>query len=1678
MQKYYQLSPIVDSVSPNLGEAARQANLSPDQMGQVEQIAWTIKQNKKLLAMPQDKARQKFNVLAPEVQESLRVLFPNAAYTKEVDSSAFGFVKNAVIDAVKSPIVGVFKVAGAYNQLINQPYKIFRSVQEGKEFWSMKTWKDAWDGINQFDREAFKEVEDFFGKEKAYVAKGIIEGRTPGEIIEAYGKTSPKLLKAVEEAFNDPENFRQVLDGVKYAQFSPGRDFVRMTDRKPPKNGGLNGDYIDGNTKDYSGRIDFIYQIAIDPLTWFTAGGAKVFTRGTSIARMIEAEGATAGVRKAFQENGALRKLWDGQLGPEIKRYAGAKTAAEKALVRRKIARISPLYDNDEAIAALAAGKVFDSTGAVNYFSNAENTALLLSGRVDGISYQRNGVVLARRFRRQKDAFGSWIDKHVFGATSPGSEFLEKAGDDIWKNLTDAGRIEDYAANPAMQTLGEEARSIKGMQKLGFLASRNPSGEILVGEDAIKTANTFRQTARQVLPRDMAEFVTQKFLASEINDQIVILRNLDTAIMYRYGLGGHPEGLAFIEKFLRQKYGDSAGFGATTRVEVPSHIANDISTAALRKDGDITAIDSTGPIHVAQLNKAFGSLPYEVLNTFSWAARGKKNLLINLFGGATQSHIAREAVDAWSVLTLFPRLGVRSAIDEGFFYAITAPGDDLGRYLLKGRKLSNVFTAYTGSKAGVGPIKALVGKVTGRSVDSRISAEDRKKFIEDIVEKSGGKLTAEDVDLTMIKEMTGQRALEIYGRELNDIEKGYFLSAIINNSDIRTSMARSISSRSSLSGSLDHEILDQLITDSMLTAAFKEIGVQAGKTFRTFSAEELKRINKKYLTLAHYDAWYRQFIPNTRTLTTKADGKRDKFVDAVNPFLANNALKTTEDFVRARKVVMDNIGVRYFEDLDTYKVIDDAAVKEFLSQYAKSTELIQSGLSREEAVKTLVDRMLVDMYNTFHGGARNFNDNLYNAIKAKHDELVGVSKETGEIISRKWQRAAESIDFNKFEETTFGFQPTGEINTAIEFEELITDLPGLIAKKGNTAMEWMDRQVTGIFRQPAVLVTYTQIRKRYAKLEQDFVFQTMENLRRSSKGRSNDEIRQMAEALADRRFTEIATQQAADTILKYADNPNIRTNFAVSIRTVGRFYRATEDFFRRVYRLKDVTPLALYRLRLAHVGLDASGSVYEDQDGEPYILMPMDDVIFKAINGPAMALRGEPLIKNAQFNDFTLKLKMINPSFSPDAGTPALSGPIAGLGVIAAKAILGKTGVPMLKKAGEELDTFALGELGDNIDVYRAVVPASLQRIWNALSPGEKSRQETTAVMQAIAYHQTQNNPLLATATEQEKMDWLRQIRISANNVLFLRNMLGLISPVAPSSQESKGVPDYLLNVGITGLRPEFFDILQAITAKGDVEDPYELALATFVGKYPNKTIYTVSRDEKNTKFVIQKTEQVKSWAIDNKKLLDKYGEAAWIFAPQIGDFNMGVYNWLEASDLIQDKSIEQYLQDVLVAEDKKAYYDIAQREKELLSQTTSISQRRAIIKESTRAREILKTSNPLLNVALTGGGNEIATEERMLNVLSEAIDDPDVKINKETRTKMKIAINSVREFVNFSNDPTLDRAVNPVAIKAQKKEQLLANLEELAAGDPAIREAMRAVFRSLLNYYSRDTYVAIRGGY
>jgi hypothetical protein len=73
------------------------------------------------------------------------------------------------------------------------------------------------------------------------------------------------------------------------------------------------------------------------------------------------------------------------------------------------------------------------------------------------------------------------------------------------------------------------------------------------------------------------------------------------------------------------------------------------------------------------------------------------------------------------------------------------------------------------------------------------------------------------------------------------------------------------------------------------------------------------------------------------------------------------------------------------------------------------------------------------------------------------------------------------------------------------------------------------------------------------------------------------------------------------------------------------------------------------------------------------------------------------------------------------------------------------------------------------------------------------------------------------------------------------------------------------------------------------------------------------------------------------------------------------------------------------------------------------------------------------------------------------------------------MAIKMVREFIAFSTDPELKNVENISQLKRERKMQIEANLNELMVGDLYVTEANRAIFKSILGFYSRDSYYVYR---
>ena len=641
------------------------------------------------------------------------------------------------------------------------------------------------------------------------------------------------------------------------------------------------------------------------------------------------------GVKTVFADKDVI-KLWDQQAGPMIRQMSEAEAAGDKAkraILRRDFGRKFPGLNNDEAIKFYVRNEVFDAASAEKTFSDVTNVHYLLSGRLDGISFTRNAIATAKNQRLLSGGRAAYA-YNLFNPTSSASaekmtrsiNELEKKGADVISILGKAGEEIDKGINPLIRDLSAIDNDIAKTQKLfravGVLMSRSPTGGgILIGDDAIKTIDNFRLTARLALPRDLADFATYYFLDSSADEQVVILRNLYATIMERYGLSGFPKGRALRDEILKKTFNNRSGMTTVANTVIPEDFVKEVSELALRRENNVAQLQSRGIIHPFQVAEMIAPLPIEQMIEIA-ATYGKKKNIFTLFDGATRNKYLSNLTDFWTVLTLAPRLGVRSAVDEAFMYALSAPLDDLYRFAKgSGRKLGKVATAFTGSKAAVGPVKRLSNKMFRKGgPEDFLSADERVKLIEEISRTK--KIPVEEVTHMMIREETAERVLAIFGKD-KSIDFEYLRDALVHHPDVLNAMGSSLAARTSLGGAFDQQIIDAIFTPSMLSKALEDVGVKTGRKFRALSTRELRNANEKWLTLAHYDAWYLQLVNNSRTLANK------RVLDPATVFFSNDGLRTAQNFATARTDLLKAIGVEWDYATKQYVIKDAVSTKEF-----------------------------------------------------------------------------------------------------------------------------------------------------------------------------------------------------------------------------------------------------------------------------------------------------------------------------------------------------------------------------------------------------------------------------------------------------------------------------------------------------------------------------------------------------------------------------------------------------------------------------------------------------------------------------------------------------------------------------------------------------------------------------
>jgi hypothetical protein len=588
-----------------------------------------------------------------------------------------------------------------------------------------------------------------------------------------------------------------------------------------------------------------------------------------------------------------------------------------------------------------------------------------------------------------------------------------------------------------------------------------------------------------------------------------------------------------------------------------------------------------------------------------------------------------------------------------------------------------------------------------------------------------------------------------------------------------------------------------------------------------------------------------------------------------------------------RNGTVGELAVKYMED-------PKRAIQE-ISQFLKDNPQYWS--KYERAGSQTVEQGATDMYlhvrNVFVDDAGNLNKDLLDKVRYIDDQ--------GELVI-----SARNLEFKDIEELgertplqMFGYSPR---------VPQVKDLEGLISGILDRGFQIADRQIATLSREPIFYAYLTKYRDDLAVFEKEWI----------KKLQADGMSERVAVETAKRRYAFMANDMALNRMMGFIDNPATRSNAAFNARNVARYYRATEDFYRRAMRVVKNHPEALVRLRMATEGLDHAGFIHEDDNGEKYFTIPVDEIMYQAYRPFLAALTGEEP-KMPMPMTFTGKIKMLAPSFDPEAAMPTFSSPLMSVSWTAISKLI----PPEYSATATRV---LMGPYAEGRDLGDAITPSAISKFleYSSAALGHDSEQIASATMKAAAMYTANGMGLDEKSTIAEREMFAKDVQATARNIVAVRNLLGIFSPVTPGFMENEDIPTELLNQGVTSFRTEFQNLVEAEVAKGS-DNPYDEAIRKWTRIHPGKLVYTVSESETDKVTTIKKTKEAVGWVQANKKFVDEHPEGSLFLVPLVDGYDVSAYAYLKREGFVKRKELDTYFEDIANLWAENQYEDIKQ---------------------------------------------------------------------------------------------------------------------------------------------------------
>jgi hypothetical protein len=1583
-------------MSESLKAAAYAAGLSEQDKRRIDNLSKALTVHQNLLAMPAEAANAVYKSLPQSQQENLVQNFGNETPEEKPKQGWLGTANHYT----------GYQAYKALNFLADRVTQTYRAVaiplvERGELGFA---WDEAGkDGEKVYNTGRIEAATKQYGDAQIKIAQKISEGADVADLINNATEEEKYYLR-IADPTNDAgeidrearEEFDEALNAVNAAKFSPGRQLANIIDRVTP--GDLSQLTAFGLEKGFfykavSGVTDAIFRLRTDPFI-VVSKAKKLYDLNNYSVQVVAAQAGGKGVRfdKYFDQPSTIA-LWD-KAGVPLKKLIENKSVNPQAAAeaRKELSILLPEFGRsviDEFIKGPT--PITSASTAKAWF---ENTRDVLKVVTEG-SIARQRVILPRMTTSRKLRVNALTGVNkVFDISKVSPSLVDAvfgSPDNADGILDDLVKLEPGKLKEALDGV-----RVKGSARFSML-------QISTGLDKIK---------RSLTPVPMFKNEEFDLLAKDAPDQIYRLAatfaptNFASTMKELYaGTDSVAKKMSIYHALLKQT-NNVRGLDLTDT-------GNTVSRMYAKK-GDVRYGLGDGELSRKAL------LPSEMNTTVSAPSLvdldilAGKSTIAKFVLGTANSKWVEGITNGWSFLTLAgPRYAIRNA-GEDLMVALAMGTSPWG--LAKQRYTATRLNTALQSVKGLDKVEAFAANPLGvmmrfiNKKEAEVNAAKIKAIDLDIInsreelfqlKKELGSMNVLTFDSKKADKITSKIAVledKIQGGVAGQTRK--ILAEALSKGKIDTFLRQFGIKKLNIIDDESIDILTEQIIYGNIDNLLAEVS-EGGMNFATGAT-----YNESVLQLVKdlgVDVRPLRLDLTTATKQYKASANVAGFgTRAITSDKSEASL--IGYLLRLRFYGNDELGSLALANAD---LPDDQAMnillgwlktsrgKQLKSEATAVNELDTDDIRYAREVLTRAKELVTKR------GDGNINTNLLNKIR-EYDPSAPLGKgvNTYTISGKLGLDDVRGVDLQDLPAEYVG----PELVPVVEESQRTYNL----MKNG---WVWLGLANARISRQPMALYESIRIRKemRSTGFEQKFIDEWTKG---TQKGTLNYQAGIKA---AKTELAKAAEERAIMQVLSYVDNPLIRSQGSFAVRNWARFYRAQEDFYRRLGRLAKYNPEAFARAAATFDGIDHNGFIQKDENGDAYFVYPMMAPGYKMMQA-ALAGMGIPQDFKVPFPvQFGGSVKMLTPSLNPDSILPTFSGPLAAFSVTT----LGNLISLPFQGSQQNVDTITgmvLGKYAVDQPFLSRLMPAHVNRGLALMSQDDRDSQYASAYRKAVTYLEASGNGLpkrldaagnLIAPSIAEREAYREKLKNATLSILALRFTFGFFAPASVQTELKSEMSEWIKDSGKSNWKEVWYKLYEKNNFDKDV------AMAKWVELYPNQVPYTISESDRKTVAIFQSAEDSGKFVEDNQELFNTYKEGAAFLIPNEGAFSYDAYRTMKTMGLRENKRVEDHLIEVQSAADAEIYYDRKNKLDESLSVITSPEIRKILRRQYNTWKDTYMAGRPMLEEYLGKGREKAIERTRALDDLTNMLNDPKfANIRSETQDVLREMVKVYSSYV------------------------------------------------------------------